>query len=256
MSKKSVKAHYRLQSAPHSSGRGVHVKKFSVEGNIAAGKSSFLKLLSNSYPEWSYMEEPLKKWQHVRSSSSQEMDNLLQLMYEDPTRWSYTFQTLSCMGRFQAQIEPLSEQQLQQPEPVQIFERSVYSDRHVFAKTLFELGHLNDLEWTMYQEWHHFLLKEFEQRAALDGILYLRATPAKCFERLLKRGRKEEKTVTQKYLEKLHEQHESWLIHKDGHSEGSRSIPVLLLDVNEDFQENSVISEHLISQVKDFLGSL
>lgn len=246
------------QSAPQSavsSGKGGRVKKLSVEGNIAAGKSSFLRILASTFPEWSYMEEPLKKWQHVHTSSSQKMDNLLQLMYEDPARWSYTFQTLSCMGRFQAQIESPPEKLLKQQDPVQIFERSIYSDRYVFARTLFELGNLNELEWTMYQEWHSFLLQEFGRRAALDGILYLRATPAKCFERLQKRARKEEETVTQTYLEKLHVQHESWL-NNDMDARGLRSIPVLLLDVDEDFEDNPLVSEQLVSKVKDFVVSL
>ncbi|XP_077328265.1 deoxyguanosine kinase, mitochondrial-like [Lithobates pipiens] len=254
MSEKSVKP----QGAVYSSRKGVKIKKLSVEGNIAVGKSSFLRLLASAYQEWSFVGEPLQKWQHVNSSSSHGMDNLLQLMYDNPARWSYTFQTLSCMTRFKTQIESFSEQLLKQQEPVRIFERSIYSDRFVFAKTLFELGHLNDMEWNMYQEWHTFLLQEFGERATLDGILYLRATPVTCFERLHKRARKEEERVTQQYLEKLHYQHEGWLINKDkdGHPAHFSDTPVLILEVDEDFEENPVVSQHLISKVQDFVVSL
>lgn len=49
--------------------------------------------------------------------------------------------------------------------------------RYVFAKNLFETGHLDMLEWAIYQEWHSFLLQELGDRAALHGFLYLRATP-------------------------------------------------------------------------------
>ncbi|XP_018415181.1 PREDICTED: deoxyguanosine kinase, mitochondrial-like [Nanorana parkeri] len=254
MSKKSVKP----QCATYISRKGVKVKKLSVEGNIAVGKSSFLRILANAYQEWSFVGEPLKKWQHVHSSSSHGMENLLQLLYDNPARWSYTFQTLSCMTRFKTQIDPFSEQLLNQQEPVRIFERSVYSDRFVFAKTLFELSHLNDMEWSMYQEWHTFLLQEFGERAALDGILYLRATPVKCFERLQKRARKEEETVTQQYLEKLHDQHEGWLINKntDVPFANISNIPVLILEVDEDFEDNPVVSQSLMNKVKDFVVSL
>lgn len=258
MSTKSVKPQHGPQCAAHSSRTGVKMKKLSVEGNIAVGKSSFLRLLANAHQEWSFMLEPLKKWQHVHSSSSDGMDNLLQLMYDNPARWSYTFQTLSCMTRFKTQIDPSSEQLPTQQEPVRVFERSVYSDRFVFAKTLFELGHMNEMEWSMYQEWHTFLLQEFGERAALDGILYLRATPAKCFERLQKRARKEERRLTQQYLEKLHDQHEGWLINEksDAHSAPVCNIPVLVLEVNEDFEDNPVVGQHLINQVKDFVVTL
>ncbi|XP_063783861.1 deoxyguanosine kinase, mitochondrial-like isoform X2 [Pseudophryne corroboree] len=247
-----------MSHTDHSTGTQVKGKKISVEGNIAAGKSTFLRLVSSAHEGWSFVAEPLRKWQHVQSSSHQGMDNLLQLMYEDPARWSYTFQTLSCMGRFKTQIEPFSEKLLKQREPVQIFERSVYSDRFVFAKSLFELGHLNEMEWSLYQEWHSFLIQEFGNRATLDGIVYLRATPGKCFERLQKRARKEEKTVTEKYLEKLHDQHESWLINKttDVYFEQIKKIPILVLDVEEEFEDDPVANEYLCMKTKAFLDGL
>ncbi|XP_053319537.1 deoxyguanosine kinase, mitochondrial-like isoform X2 [Spea bombifrons] len=235
----------------------MRVKRLSVEGNIAVGKSTFLRMLSNVFHEWSLVTEPLQKWRHVQESASpQSMGNLLQLMYDDPTRWSYTFQTVSCMSRFKTQIEPLSDGLLKQKEPVQIFERSVYSDRYVFAKSLFELGHLNEIEWTVYQEWHSFLTEQFSERVVLDGIVYLRASPYKCFERLQRRARKEEKTVQLDYLQKLHEQHENWLVEKttDVHFEHMKNIPVLVLDVDEDFESNPVASEQLGNKMKNFLA--
>ncbi|EMP28552.1 Deoxyguanosine kinase [Chelonia mydas] len=79
--------------------------------------------------------EPVAKWQKVQASSSREASssqnfgNLLQMVYQEPSRWSYTFQIYSYMSRLKAQLEPLSEKLLKTQEPVQIFERSVYSDR-------------------------------------------------------------------------------------------------------------------------------
>ncbi|OCT87596.1 deoxyguanosine kinase, mitochondrial-like [Xenopus laevis] len=246
-----------------SSNKEMQVKRLSVEGNIAVGKSTFLRLLSNTFQEWSFVTEPLKKWQNVQfqttTPSKPSMDNLLQLMYDDPKRWSYTFQTYSCMSRFKIQIQPLSEQVLkEQQESVQIFERSVYSDRYIFAKTLYELQHLNEMEWTLYQESHTFLIQEFSRRVALDGIIYLRATPKKCFERLQRRARKEERTLQLQYLEKLHDQHESWLTKKttEVHFENMKNIPVLLLDVEEDFKNNSAAGDEFNNRVKTFVAGL
>lgn len=58
------------------------------------------------------------------------VSNLLHMMYQDPQRWSYTFQTYSCMSRLRTQLQPPPAHLLQSKgTPVQVYERSVYSDR-------------------------------------------------------------------------------------------------------------------------------
>ncbi|XP_077661954.1 deoxyguanosine kinase, mitochondrial isoform X8 [Eretmochelys imbricata] len=231
----------------------------------AVGKSTLVRLLGKTFPEWQMATEPVAKWQKVQASSSREQasssqnfGNLLQMVYQEPSRWSYTFQIYSFMSRLKAQLEPLSEKLLKTQEPVQIFERSVYSDRYIFAKNLFELGHLAEIEWTIYQDLHTFLLQEFGDRIALHGFLYLQATPKKCLERLHQRGRPEEKAIQLKYLEQLHTQHENWLVKKttEVHFENLRNAPVLVLDVNNDFEDDPAEQEELMRKVKAFIKIL
>ncbi|XP_058715088.1 deoxyguanosine kinase, mitochondrial [Poecile atricapillus] len=114
------------------------------------------------------------------------------MMYREPARWSYTFQTFSCISRLKAMLEPPEEGPPETPHPVRVFERSVFSDRYVFAKNLFEAGHLQPLEWAIYQDWHDFLLRHLGPRSALHGFLYLHASPQRCLERLRRRARSEE----------------------------------------------------------------
>ncbi|XP_062995246.1 deoxyguanosine kinase, mitochondrial [Elgaria multicarinata webbii] len=239
-------------------------KRLSVEGNIAVGKSTFVRLLRRAFPEWHVTSEPVSKWQKVQAagshqgSPSQSFGNLLQMVYQDPPRWSYTFQTYSFLSRLKAELEPLSVTPPTTPEPVQLFERSVYSDRYVFAKNLFEIGHLAEIEWVIYQQWHSFLLQAFGDQIDLHGFLYLRAPPEVCMERLRRRARPEEEGVQLRYLEQLHAQHENWLMRKSTvvHSENLRNAPVLLLDVSKDFENDPNEQGKLMSQVKAFMKTL
>ncbi|XP_049640394.1 deoxyguanosine kinase, mitochondrial [Suncus etruscus] len=248
--------------------RGLHAecrpRRLSVEGNIAVGKSTFVKLLMATYPEWHVATEPVATWQNVltsdtqKDSTTQSLGNLLDLMYQEPARWSYTFQTFSFMSRLKIQLEPIPERLLQASNAVQIFERSVYSDRYVFAKSLYENGSLNDLEWHIYQNWHSFLLQEFATQLRLHGFIYLQATPQVCLKRMHLRARQEEKGVELSYLEQLHEQHEAWLVRKSTrlHSDTLLNIPVLVLDVNDDFSEVGAKQKDLMEKVITFVKNL
>ncbi|NXY89547.1 DGUOK protein, partial [Alcedo cyanopectus] len=117
-------------------GRCGAVLRLALEGNIAVGKSTFLKLLGATFPAWHLVTEPVTQWRKVPAGSTTEASvgstNLLQLMYEDPARWSYTFQTFSCISRLKAMLEPPPppERPPGTPHLVRVFERSVYSDRY------------------------------------------------------------------------------------------------------------------------------
>ncbi|XP_077457298.1 deoxyguanosine kinase, mitochondrial isoform X2 [Stigmatopora argus] len=240
-------------------------KRVSIEGNIAVGKSTFARLLKAACPDWEVVSEPVSKWQNIDSgtlkgtSPQKTVSNLLGMMYQDPQRWSYTFQTHSCMSRFKTQLQPTSAHLLgSQGAGIQVYERSVYSDRYIFALNMFELGCINSTEWAVYQDWHSLLVEQFGHRVALEGIIYLKAPPEKCMERLERRGRPEEATVKLDYLQKLHQQHQKWLVDKttEIHFDWLTKIPVLELDASVEFQSNPTAQEDFVKQVKDFFSAL
>lgn len=216
-----------------------------LEGNIGAGKSTFLKLVKH-YLNVDIVAEPTDKWQ----GGNQE-ENLLNLFYKDTKRWAYTFQSYAFITRIQEQETSIA----QNPDKiVQILERSVYCDRYCFAKNCYENGTMSPLEWHMYTEWFSWLVEAYTTKP--DGFVYLQTSPEVCLERMKKRNRSEESTVSFDYLQSIHNKHEKWLIQKEDLAPVTAHIPVLRLTCNEDFENSKEIQEHHIEELTQFIAQI
>jgi len=216
-----------------------------LEGNIGAGKSTFLNIIQE-YLTVPVIYEPVDQWQSVGTGK----DNLLERFYTDTTRWAYTFQSYAFVTRVRAQ----EEQMKQNPYPISVLERSVFSDRYCFAKNAFENGHMNALEWKLYQEWFAWLVEQYVTQPA--GFIYLRTNPEICYQRLIKRDRQEEATVSLDYLKQLHDRHDTWLQKKEGILPTLQEVPVLILDCAQEFESDSAYQDELIQQVNTFMQEL
>lgn len=213
-----------------------------VEGNIGAGKSTFLKILQNNL-EVEAIFEPTKKWQ-----DSNDQENLLHMFYKDTTRWAYTFQTYAFISRIEAMLE-YHEKQFS--KHVHILERSVYCDRYCFAKNCFESGLMSKMEWQIYKEWFSWLAEKYSPKP--NGFIYLRTSPETCFKRMQKRCRSEEKGISLDYLTAIHTRHEDWLINKKEIAPYLSDIPVLVLSCNDDFELNIEKQNEHIHTVQKFI---
>lgn len=182
--------------------------KLAVEGNIGAGKSTFLDVLCDGTLELQdiieIVPEPVEEWQKVETGEHSPV-NLLDQFYKDPKRYAYAFQHYVLLTRMQKDRNARSSN-----KPLQILERSIFSDRMVFVRAMHEAGFLGDLELSIYDSW--FSMQIGQDRALTpDGFIYLKARPETCIKRLRQRNRSEEAGVDEAYLENLHDKHESWL---------------------------------------------
>lgn len=216
-----------------------------LEGNIGVGKSTFLAILGQRF-DFDIIFEPTDKWQQVSTEG-----NLLDLFYKDTKRWAYTFQSYAFISRIKTHLD---QNKKISTRSLQIFERSVYCDRFCFAKNCFENGLMSELEWNIYKEWFSWIVPTYAPEPS--GFIYLRALPDVCYQRLKKRNRTEESTVSLAYLNTLHTKHDDWLIHKKETLNFLSTPPVLTLDCNYDFEHNKVQQANILNQVDIFIQNL
>ena len=202
-----------------------------IEGNIGAGKTSFLELIRASSPETvDILTEPVEQWQNCQGN------NLLQLMYEDPQKNSFAFQTYALLTKVQMHEMPTT-------KPFHLMERSVLSARYCFIENLHNNNTITESEYAVLDEWFKHLATSPLFNFKVDQIVYLRTDPKVSFERIAKRGRPEESGVTLEYIEQLHQLHEDWLFNQTKFQ--PLPAPVKIIDVTSDL---STLSEKLTLQ--------
>ena len=196
-----------------------------VEGNIGTGKSTFLTQLSK---HCKVILEPVDEWTQMKNANGK---NILEEFYSDPVRNAYLFQSIAFRSRMKNIVN----------RDDCFIERSIYTDRNVFAKTCREDGLIGDIEWHDYISWFDWLATEFQVKP--KGFIYLRCEPEVSLERIHKRNRSGEENISLDYLKKLHAKHDDWLLNEIGNR-------VLVLDVNEDRSTY----EDIIEKVKEFFS--
>lgn len=214
-------------------------RRIIVEGNIGAGKSTFLRLLQNHFSA-QFVFEPHEQWQNIGGH------NLLDKFYTEQERWAYTFQSYAFVTRMRADEQALKTS----IHDTIIVERSVFSDRYCFAKNCFENEVISPLEWQLYQDWFEWLVET--QNYIPDGFIYLKTDPKICYQRMTNRNRSEESTISLDYLTMIHQKHEDWLINKTGIPSYLTKVPVLSLECDTDFEFNEVELQKHFSAIEKF----
>lgn len=216
---------------------------FIIEGMIGAGKSTFLQLLQKNMPTISVNLEPVHTWETQVYGQS-----LLSQFYQDTHRWAYTFELMTLMHRVH------DYQMLQKNTPKNLFiERSFYSGYYCFAYNSFLQGFMSSLEWNLYKQWFDFLI--MQKHHNVQGFVYLRVDPSVAYERIRKRSRCAEQTVSFDYTMQIYQRHEEFLITRHNVHDSLSAVPVLVLDVNNDFEHNECAMDDFVMQISDFVKS-
>ena len=170
----------------------------SIEGNIGSGKSTLLRQIGG-LPDVVTVQEPVDEWNLIKDESGK---TILELYYADQKKWSFAFQMMAFITRTQKLREAIDAN----PGKIIITERSVFTDKHIFAMMLHDSGMINEVEYSIYLHWFDELTRDIK----IDRIVYVRTEPDECEWRIKCRDRKGE-TIPIEYLKSCHEYHENWL---------------------------------------------
>jgi deoxyadenosine/deoxycytidine kinase len=164
-----------------------------VAGNIGTGKTTLAQMLSKRF-NWNA---------HFESVS----DNpYLADFYADMSRWSFPLQIFFLNNRFRAH------QKISQGTHSAIQDRSIYEDANIFARNLYETGHMEERDYKNYLELYGSMCQFLNPP---DLIIYLKKSLPRLKEQIAKRGRDYEKNIPEEYLSNLSRYYDEWMAQYD-----------------------------------------
>jgi deoxyadenosine/deoxycytidine kinase len=220
---------------------------FTLEANIGAGKSTLLRALAagggtaqGAWRSVATLPEPVDRWTRPLPGSSTSM---LEHFYRSPSRNAAAFQGHVLQSRLD-QLLDLKANAAGAP-PALVSERSVWSDHAIFGALMRDDGNFSDVDWHVYCGW-----KDTATRVAaahgfgLGGVVYLRTSPDVCHERLTRRARAGEQTITLEYLRRVHAVHEDWTA-----TCTAAGVPLLVLDGDDEWN-HAALAEAVVAWLR------
>jgi deoxyadenosine/deoxycytidine kinase len=183
-----------------------------------------------------FLDEPVALWNQVCDKDGV---NILTNLYKDIRANAFKFQMMAYISRLALLRKAVKDPKIK----LIITERSVETDRNVFAKMLYDAGDISHDEFQIYTLW----FDEFLTDVPLAGIVYINASPDVCLERIGKRARAGE-TIQADYIQRCHQYHEDWI--------RARCCPLLELPANEDMIETPRILSDRMERITEFIRGL
>jgi deoxyadenosine/deoxycytidine kinase len=216
----------------------------SIEGNIGSGKSTLMNALKQHYkndPYVLFLKEPVDEWAKIKDETGV---TILEKFYENQEKYAFSFQMMAYISRLNElrkllkSLDPSSEKKY-----TIISERSLYTDKMIFAKMLYDSGKMEYINYQIYLNW----FDSFSQEFPVHKIIYVKTTPEICHSRILQRARGGEQNIPPDYLFSCDKYHNEMI------SDKTICDDVLFLDGNINIHENTNQVENWIYIIQHFI---
>lgn len=214
----------------------------SIEGNIGSGKSTLLSNLRETLKDRNdivFLKEPVDEWEKITDENGLTM---LEKFYSNQKEYSFPFQMMAYISR----LALLKEAVKNNPGAIIITERSLFTDKMVFAKMLYESGNIEMINFKIYLKWFDTFASEFP----VNKVIYVKALPETCHHRIVKRSRTGESNISLDYLTNCDKYHNEMI---DKNCSTCVCDNQLVIDGNVDIYENTSKLQEWINNVKTFI---
>ena len=134
------------------------------------------------------------------------------------------------------------------PDAIFISERSLFTDKLVFAKMLFDSGNIELVNYKIYLKWFDTFAEDFP----VSKVIYVNTDPEICHKRIEKRSRTGESNIPLEYLQNCHKYHNDML---NVNSVDCVCKNQLVLNGNVDVYENKEQINEWIEQINTFINN-
>lgn len=207
----------------------------SIEGNIGSGKSTLVKNLENYHKKNSkicFLQEPVDIWNTIVDENN---DTILTNYYKNQKKYAFPFQMMAYISRLS-----LLKKALKKDYNLIVTERSVLTDKMVFAKMLYDDKNIEEIEYSIYLKWFDEFIEELPELK----IVYVQTDPIIAKSRVDKRAREGE-NIPLEYLINCDKYHNDWLYNKE-------LDEMLIIDGNKDINLNPEFIDIWINDINNF----
>ena len=197
----------------------------SIEGNIGSGKSTLLRYFSEREDikekcKYVFLQEPVEEWSTICDN---EGITILEKFYGDQKKYAFSFQIMAYISRLAILKKAVDEN----PGAIIITERSLYTDRYVFAKMLYDTGKIEEVDYLIYMRWFDTFIKEYP----ISRYVYVKTDPTICHDRVNKRLRNGEDSISVEYLTSCHNYHQQMMLQQ------KKTSSVMQINGNNEFEQ-------------------
>jgi len=218
------------------------INMISIDGNIGSGKSTLmgeLKTYFSSNTNVVFLKEPVDEWETIKDENG---TTILEKFYENPSKYGFSFQIMAYISR----LNIMKQEFKKNPNAIFISERSLFTDKLVFAKMLFDSGNIELVNYKIYLQWFNTFAEDFP----VSKVIYVNTDPEICHQRIEKRSRTGESNIPLEYLQNCHKYHADML---DVSSTDCICKEQLVLNGNIDMNKNKDQLTEWIQQVNTFI---